>query len=176
MWRNRNRLSRDTVDPFILDKPQKWGTRPSQRYHRYCNPTNWHRNIRDNFARLPHPHHPAQKCWNQTQSSGPHLPALTRNRAIPWHHIRLAYFCNNFTSLTLSLTYDQHTTAPFFPAVLQQLLSGIPFLHDSTCTSQHPSLYKKCHHIGFWHWNWRCFWVLIQIHRFTYLRSTLLYM
>lgn len=78
----------------------------SQRWPRYCNPTNWHEDTRDNSARLPHPHHSVQKCWNQTQSPSPHLPALTRNRGIPWHHVRLACFCNNFTSLTLSLTHD----------------------------------------------------------------------
>lgn len=92
-------------------------------YHRYFNPINWHKDICDNFARLPHPHHPAQKCWNQTQSPGPHLPALTRNRGISWHHIRLACFCNNFTSLTLSLTQDHHTTV---------LLSSLQSL--SSCT------------------------------------------
>lgn len=64
---------------------------------------------------------------------------------------------------------SSHNRAPFFPAVPQQLLSGIPFIHASTCTSQHPSLYQKCHHVGFQHWNWRCFWVLIQICRFPYL-------
>lgn len=115
---------------FMLDKSQKrWETWPSQRYHRYCIPTNWHRNIRDNFARLPHPHHPAQKCWNQTQSSGPNLPALTRNRTIPWHHIRLACFCNNFTSLTLTLTYNHHTTV--FLSSLQSLSSCSQVSHFS---------------------------------------------
>lgn len=35
---------------------------------------------------------------------------------------------------------SSHNCVPFFPAVPQQLLSGIPFLHASACTSQHPSL------------------------------------
>lgn len=78
--------------------------------------------------------------------------------------------------LTDSNLQSSHNCAPFFPAVPQQLLSGIPFFHASTCTSQYSSLYQKCHHVGCRHYSWRCFWVLIQICRFTYLLSTLLYM
>lgn len=156
---------------FTLDMSQKrWETSfTSQRHHRYCNPTNWHGDICDNFARLPHPHHPAQKCWNQTQSSGPHLPALTRNRDSLASHKPCLFLQQFYLVDSKFNSGSSHNRAPFFPAVPQQLLSGIPFIHASTCTSQHPSLYQKCHHVGFQHWNWRWFWVLIQICRFPYL-------
>lgn len=148
-----------------------------------ANPTNWHRNVGDNFIRLPHPHHPDQQCWKPDTIIRPALASSDKNRITPKYQ-RLAWFCNNSTSLILNLTFNRHAT--ILLSSLQSLNSCSQLFH--ACTPQlaflNITLCTKPKTPSCWFQTLEPKMLLnsdsghraeFQICRFTYLLSTLLH-
>ena len=117
--KNWKRLSRDTAETSALEIFKKRWDVSTRKHTVTATPTKRHRNVSHNFTKLPHPPSPDQQCCKRDTIARPTFATSDTNRIMPWYEMRLACFCNNFTSLTLNLTYNHH--APMLLSSLQSL-------------------------------------------------------